>query len=89
MLTPAQIDVLLQNSPWPEKLYPTLKKLIFLESSNQPGNKNAESSATGLIQIMYSAHKDSLQTAGIITSQADLYNPIKNLKAAYYVFTEA
>jgi hypothetical protein len=72
---------------WSEADWPILSALICRESTGDPTaiNPALATGTHGLTQIHSKSWTGSLKRAGIITSKADLLNPLLNLRSALWV----
>jgi hypothetical protein len=57
VLSSAQVAGLVRNAGFPASVQPTMVAIVRAESGNNIGAKNPHSSALGLLQILWSAHK--------------------------------
>lgn len=73
---------------WPSYMWPWLRCVINRESRGNPRAYNGRDPAggsRGLTQIN-GINTRSLRRAGIIRNAQDLYNPVRNLRAARFLF---
>ena len=79
-----------RDAGWPRRLIPWLTCIIWRESAGNPkawnrGDGGRYEGSKGLMQILW-IHVPWLRRAGVIRTSADLFNPWRNLRAAWLLY---